>query len=83
MDPRMQAQLDLAARKQGFKNYAQWQAWNAQRQQQGQGYTVQQGGAAPVQPQPAPQNWLQQLLGAVNPLNYVNQRTDRAFNGRR
>lgn len=70
-DP-MQAQLDAAARQQGFKNYAQWSAWNA-RQQEMRGI----GQVAP----PAQQNWLQQLISSVpghpaQTLGYVRRKMD-------
>lgn len=81
MDPRMQAQLDQAARQRGFKDYAQYSAWSA-RQAEMQGNPQVQAGPAPQQ-QAAPQNWLQQLLGAVNPMNYVANRVNPALSGKR
>jgi hypothetical protein len=77
-----QAQLDTLAQQQGFKNYAQWQAWNARTRN----VVLQQPRVAGRDMnsnaelgRAAPQNWLQQLLGAVHPLNYVNSKLKGAL----
>lgn len=67
MDPKMQAQLDAAARQRGFKDYAQFSAWSQRQAEMGP-----QGQTGRVPPRPAPQqqqpqvNWLQKLLNALN-----------------
>lgn len=76
----IQAQLDLAARQKGFQNYAQYQAWDAHRQDVLHGPT----GTAPA-PQASPQqeaptNWLQTLLGGLNPLNWSAHHVTSALN---
>lgn len=67
-DPHMQAQLDAAARQQGFKDYNQWNAWQAAQQRNRGAAQVAPGttGQPRVpQPQAAPKNWLQQILTAL------------------
>jgi hypothetical protein len=56
-----QAHLDALAQQQGFKDFAQWSAWNAQRQRTvlSGNPTVDTPGGAP------PQNWLQHLLSSI------------------
>lgn len=52
-------QLDAVARQRGFPDYRTWQAWNRHRTA-----GLQQPGG-PVQPQPAPTNWLQNLITSI------------------
>lgn len=65
-----QAQLDHAARQQGFSNYAQYQAYQAHRRMILQNPNVGQPAAPqqqPVQPaQQPPQNWLQRLMWGLS-----------------
>jgi hypothetical protein len=68
-----QAQLDHAARQQGFHDYATYQAYQnhqaMMRQQANVVGTGTQGGTAPTPqaPQPAPpQNWLQRLMWGLS-----------------
>jgi hypothetical protein len=77
-----QAHLDALAQQQGFKNYAQWSAWNQRTRQPvlSGNPTVGPGNGAP------PQNWLQHLLGSIpiHPmylLNKVNDAFDQAGQG--
>jgi hypothetical protein len=74
-----QAQLDTLAQQQGFKDYAQWNAWNQRTRnvvlQQPQTAGPQQQGAAPT-------NWLQNLLSSVHPLNYVNRKLEGVLGGK-
>lgn len=77
MDPASQAHMDTLARQLGYRDYATYVA--AKRNQQallGAGVTQQKpitwGGQQPIQgpaqqPAPAPQNWFQKLIGALNP----------------
>lgn len=66
------AALDQAARAQGFRDFATWQAYQHQqalmRQRAnvvGQGTTAQPQ-AQPQQPPAAPTNWLQRLMWGLN-----------------
>ena len=73
------AQLDGAARAQGFKNYEQWAAWDQNTRQQ-----VLQGN--PGQPAGEPKNWLQNLLESIpghpaQTLGYVNERMKKFLGG--
>ncbi len=70
--PGLQAQLDHAARQKGFKNYAQYAAWERNTRQ------VVMGGNAP---QAAPKNWLQNLIAKIpghpaQTLGYVRKKMD-------
>lgn len=74
-DPRLQAQLDAAARQKGFKDYSQYQAWDRNTRQ-----VVMQGNVeAPPQT-----NWLQNLLSSIpghpaQTLGYVHERMKKAL----
>lgn len=74
-----QAHLDALAQQQGFKNYAQWAAWNRNTRQ-----VVLQGGAGGAAPTQPPQNWLQHLLSSIpgHPaqlLGYVDNKMGQAL----
>lgn len=66
--------LDALAQQQGFKNYEQWSAWNAQQQARrlnnGINGTPYNTGAQPAQPE----NWLQHLINNYTPLGLVAKR---------
>lgn len=70
-----QAELDAAARQKGFKNYAQYQAWDAHTRQ-----VVLNGNPSTGAP---PGNWLQNLMEKI-PLHpamlfrYINDNLEKA-----
>lgn len=74
------AQLDAAARQQGFKNYEQWAAWDRNTRQ-----VVLQGNPAVAQP---PKNWLQSLLESIpghpaQTLGYTHERMKKYLGGKK
>lgn len=66
------AHLDALAQGMGFKNYDQWAAWNTH-QQMMRNPPVQQA-AQPAPQQPAPTNWLQNLIQQYTPLGGAMKR---------
>jgi hypothetical protein len=72
--------LDHAAKQMGFRDFATYQAYQAQQRamQQAPVAAAPVAPAAPAQAQPAPENWLQRLLGAT-PLGGAMARVRRAL----
>lgn len=72
-----QAQLDAAAQQMGFKNYAQWSAFNAHQQQMRAAPVA--AAPQPAAPQAPPTNWLQNLIQQYTPLGRMMQPVNRAL----
>jgi hypothetical protein len=69
--------LDHAAKQMGFRDFATYQAYQAQQRAMQQA-PVAAAPVAPAQAQPAPENWLQRLLNAT-PLGGAMSRVRRAL----
>jgi hypothetical protein len=70
------AHLDLMAQHLGFPDYATWAAWNQHRQAGlKEPNTATMNQAMPTQHS----NFLQSILSAINPLQYVADRVNKAM----